>query len=223
MPQPSAFYKYLSPQAAEAVLNSGRLRWSSPLEFDDPAEFRRLPRFDPSLEQVGRDAAGILFEVAIQTRIVDEARLCPKARKLILAIRLLVASGRGRESILQGLGTVGEGADDCFERELRRFVEAMVEDARVLCVTVDPDNDVLWEQYAEDRRGAMLEFRHLPEYSTPLLAAKPVTYASDLPIVGSGVDLLLFGDTGELRERCLESIVYTKKGTTPFIRQSWPR
>jgi len=216
---PAVFYKYLSVQGADAVLSTGRLRWSSPLVFDDPAEFRRIPRFRPSLDQAGRDFMGTLFDLATGTVSIDEGRLSPKCKFLLGSIRLLASQGCSRDALMRQLGETGARADDRFEDELERFVETMLASTRVLCLTVDPDNDAMWERYAENRRGVLLEFRHIPEYSTPLLAARRVTYAAETPIVGSGLDFLLFGDTRELRTRCLESIIYTKKADWQYQRE----
>jgi hypothetical protein len=85
-----------------------------------------------------------------------------------------------------------------------------LEKARVLCVSVDRDNDDLWRRYAADHSGLVLSLRHIEERSTPLLAAKQVSYSENPPVVGSGIDFLLYGNTPELRRRTLDAIFITK-------------
>jgi hypothetical protein len=75
MTHPKVFYKYLSAEGTENVLQSGRLRWSSPLRFDDPGEFQRIPRFNPSLEQAGSTFVGTLVNLAAGGLRLDEERL----------------------------------------------------------------------------------------------------------------------------------------------------
>ena len=174
---------------AEIVLSTGRLRWSSPLRFNDPAEFRRMPRFVPSLEVVGGQLIETLVDLAQGVARIDEARLSPSCRVLLLGIRTLVSNGYSRPDVIRQLGFLPDQPDQLFEARLTEFVEALtLQAARVLCVTTKADNELMWQEYAEGHRGAVLSFRHLREHDTPLLAAKPVEYCGHPPDIGSGLD-----------------------------------
>ena len=81
----------------------------------------------------------------------------------------------------------------------------------MLCVTTEYDNDAMWANYAENHTGCVLGFKHIEELSTPLLVAQPVKYSEERPIVGSGLDFLLYGDSSELGRRTLEAVCFTKK------------
>lgn len=48
------FYKYLSPEAAIAVLSTRRLRWSSPLTFNDPFDITQHLRLNFTAEELQR-------------------------------------------------------------------------------------------------------------------------------------------------------------------------
>jgi hypothetical protein len=212
MDHPGAFYKYLSVEATESVLSRGRLRWSSPLLFDDPTEFQRMPRFSPSMQDSGSTFVKTLVDLAAGAAHLDEARFSSKAKILLESLHLLVKTGLNRKELINDIGLPASNGDQWFEVAMKGFVETLtLESTRVLCVTTDGDSDTMWERYAEKGRGALLEFRHIPELSTPLLAAKQVMYATEPPVVGSGLDFLLYGDTHELRARCLDAIIYTKK------------
>ncbi|WP_397473503.1 DUF2971 domain-containing protein [Pusillimonas sp.] len=85
--------------------------------------------------------------------------------------------------------------------------------ARVLCLTGDFDNEVMWGTYADNHQGYVLGFT-AASVDSPFHEARPVAYSVDAPIVGSGLDFLLYGDSPELRKRTVEAVCYTKK-------QSW--
>src|SRR5690606_36356197 len=55
---------------------------------------------------------------------------------------------------------------------------------------------------------------------TPLLAAKPVKYSEHAPVVGSGVDFLLYAGTKALREATIDAICFTKKHHWSY-QQEW--
>ena len=220
MAHPQTFFKYLPTDGAEMVLRAGSRRWSSPLRFDDPAEFRRMPRFSPSLTEAASTFVGFLVGLAGGDRQAEEERYCAKTRFLLNSFRTLLKSGSRPEELIREMETNVSGADERFEIRLNEFVKDLtLESTRVLCVSSDGDNQAMWEKYAEGGRGALLEFRHLPERSTPLLAAKPVAYSTEPPVIASGLDLMLFGNTPELRARCLESVVYAKREEWRYQRE----
>jgi hypothetical protein len=47
----SPAFKYTTFDTAILILRTGRLRWSSPLLFNDLSELRGMPRFEPSLDE----------------------------------------------------------------------------------------------------------------------------------------------------------------------------
>ena len=51
MDVPEPLFKYTTFDTAILILRTGRLRWSSPLLFNDLSEFQRIPRFEPSLDE----------------------------------------------------------------------------------------------------------------------------------------------------------------------------
>jgi hypothetical protein len=220
MDLPSVFYKYTPSSTALLVLETSRLRWSSPLIFNDVAEFRRMPRFDPTVAE----AHGLLPEViarAIFDNVpLEEERLGAPMKTLLRMVKALAASGVKREEILELMKTEASDADDRIESGLREHFEAQdIRKARVLCVTTEHDNDAMWGNYADSHAGCVLGFRHIEALSTPLLEAAPLKYSQDRPTVGSGLDFLLYGDTPELRERTLNAVCFTKKLAWAYERE----
>jgi hypothetical protein len=208
---PQRFYKYVSPDVAKIILTSGRLRWSCPLLFDDPAEFKRMPRFDPPIDQSYGACADAL--IAFATNRAHPARqLTPASQFLLQLFRLLLERGTSEEELRKIAREPIVGSDQQAKQALEAWVQSLnIETARILCVSTDSDNPDLWVRYAANYAGAVLEFRHLTERDTPLLAAVRVDYADDLPVLAAGHDFLLYGGTQELRVRTLQAIFFTKR------------
>lgn len=210
---PSIFYKYMSANTAAIVLENSRLRWASPLLFNDVAEFQRMPRFDPTVADAHALLAELIVSIVFDGVAIDEKRMSIPMKRSLKMVKHLAENGRSRESLIELLLRVEQpDADQRIEKELRQYFEEMdLNRARVLCVTTNYKNDAMWGNYAESHTGCVLGFRHIKERSTPLLEARQVSYCEDQPVVGSGLDFLLYGDSPELREKTLHAVCYTKK------------
>lgn len=220
MQLPSVFYKYTSPNTALKILENGRLRWSSPLLFNDIAEFRRMPRFDPTVADAHHLLPEAIAGVVFDGTAIDEERLAPAMKALLYGLRAQAAAGLKREGFIARWRHDAPDADEKIEIGLRSYIEAWdLSRARVLCVTTEYNNQVMWGNYAESHAGCVLGFRHIEERSTPFLGAQPVAYSEDRPVVGSGLDFLLYGDTSELRERTVRAICYTKTSDWSYERE----
>lgn len=210
--RPPVFYKYTSANTAAIVLEGSRLRWSSPLLFNDVAEFQRMPRFEPTVAEAHALLPRVISSVVFDAEALDEERLGPPMKTLLRLVRHLVANGLSREELPQMLRAERPDADHRMEVALRQHFEALdVNTARILCVTTDYRNDAMWGNYAESHAGCVLGFRHIEELSTPLLEARQVTYSEERPIVGSGLDFLLYGDSRGLQRKTLHAVCFTKK------------
>ena len=180
--------------------------------FNDVAEFQRMPRFDPTLADAYRALPEVIAGAVFDGAILDEARLGPPMKLLLHMVKGLAVRGLERDAMLALLASESPDADNGIEAGLRAHFEALdLAKARVLCVTTEPNNVVMWGNYAEAHAGCVLGFRHIATLSTPLLEARPVAYAEDSAIVGSGVDFLLYGNTEELRTKTLDAVCFTKK------------
>lgn len=211
MDVPEPLYKYTTCDTAALILSSGRLRWSSPLLFNDIAEFQRIPRFEPTLDQSFTEFPRVLVEIALGEKHVEEDKLSHKCQVALVMVRALIDSGMGRDEVIKKLKQESPGADREMITELRTTLEAFfLRTARVFCLTTEFDNDVMWAHYAENHKGLVFGFRHLPKFDTPFLAAQPVKYSDEPPVIGSGVDFWLSGDTPALREKALNAVCFTK-------------
>jgi len=222
MSHPEVFYKYMSARTARIVLGSSSLRWSSPLVFNDLSEFQRMPRFNPTIAEGLREFPQLLLDVVAGTVEIDEESLAPSTQLLLSILRLRPICPNTIEDMSTALSQEEiANADNKVEQALRDFTLGLnLETVRILCVTVAPDNEAMWANYAEDNSGCVLGFRHIPTLDTPLLAAKKVDYSEDAPVVGSGLDLLLYGGTKALSSKSVQAICFTKKAPWAY-EQEW--
>ena len=61
----------------------------------------------------------------------------------------------------------------------------MLAKTRILCVTEENDNPVMWNSYADAYRGVVLELECIDIYDSILLLAKPVLYTDEIPTIGT--------------------------------------
>ncbi|MFD0738418.1 DUF2971 domain-containing protein [Lysobacter koreensis] len=220
MDTPSHLYKYTSADTAKVVLSTGCLRWSSPEIFNDPAEFRRLPSFEPSLVDSIPQVPRLVVAAAAGDSTIDVERLCAPTRQLYDLVSWAISQGMKAEDFLDE-HEEDRALDAIYHERLREFFgENFTKQARVLCLTANPLNPAMWANYAQSHAGCLLGFKHLPELSTPLQEAKRVTYHETAPLIGSGLDFLLYGDSKELRERTIDYICFAKKAEWQY-EQEW--
>jgi hypothetical protein len=177
------------------VLQSGKLRWSGPLLFNDPIEFQRLPRFDPPLKQAMNDVPRVLVEAALGTWQIDVPRLTPMTRRMYNITRFGLAYGMTPNDFLDGAPVESRELDQIHEAMTRQHLgTAFAAQARVMCLTANPVNPAMWANYAGNGSGCVLGFRQIPAQSTPFLESRPVHYSNDVPILCSGLDFYLYAD-----------------------------
>jgi hypothetical protein len=218
---PEIFYKYTPASTALIVLETMRLRWSSPFKFDDPAEFKRMPRFEPSISDVAKTFPETIVKAALGEFPIREQELTPSSRLLLTMTKLLIGHGVSPADLITELGEIPEASDARIEAALREFFnDRFISTARVLCLAPIYDNDALWASYADSFKGCALGFRHIPELDTPLLAAKAVAYSEHPPVVGSGTDFLLYAGTRQLKVATIDAICFTKKHHWSY-QQEW--
>lgn len=220
MPPPEILYKYTTPSTALKVLENSKLRWSSPLLFNDLAELKRMPRFHPTVEESLKDFPATIAELVYDNKKIRTDRLTSKARILIILAVLLREKGFSKEQAIPALTIEASGIDSEIEKSLRNLIsDEHISKLRVLCLTTEFDNQVMRGNYADSHKGCVLAFQHIRSLDTPLLEAKKVSYSRNLPIVGKGLDFLLYGDTPELRAKSSHAIYYTKHEEWSYERE----
>ncbi|WP_271009505.1 DUF2971 domain-containing protein [Paucibacter sp. B51] len=172
----STFFKYCTATTAKAVLAGGRLRWSSPLIFNDPFDVPLELAYSFSPQEI------ILAALAKCVALVEEPpsnteRLTPKLRAIVEAIKGgLPDSERRRiiELFKSEAGTakpVGVGL-----RQLGELWKQLLPELRILCLCESPSHVAMWHHYADQYRGVVLELACDDRLDSAWLGAVPVTY-----------------------------------------------
>lgn len=178
---------------ARVVLSSTNLRWSSPLRFNDPFDTPREMAFGVKPIDITKALEHRLKEL-VRSPPADASRLQPKVRLIVEAARHAPPEARSGfvSAITQGFA--GQQPSGASLDELRAIWRGFIPDFRILCLTEDPASASMWNHYADELKGAVLEFACVDELDSPWLVARPVTYATraeDMFSAGELADILL--------------------------------
>lgn len=180
-----------------------------------------MPRFHPTIGESYRLFHEVMVDVALGLKTLEEDRLALIARQYLEQMRSLVSSGSTKADLLLLPVPKQDDADARVDATLRMVFKGFKpEQARIMCLTSTCDNEVMWGTYAENHFGCVLGFKHLPGKSTPFLEAKQVTYSEHPPVIGSGLDLLLYGNSPDLPASTMSAVCFSKKLNWSY-EQEW--
>ncbi len=163
---PTILYKYKDVTGngiahVEDMLRNNRLWFSSPKEFSDPFDCRCVYDVGNSREEI------VLRKTAFLAR--RGTSLC--------------------DALAQAEQDIPEHADD-VERWQRQQIEAHSRRAAntgILCLTLIPNNQVMWTHYAAWHTGICMQFRIRDEREVShiefIAAAQPIEYADRCPLI----------------------------------------
>jgi len=179
------FYKYVSPSTAIKILESGKVRYSSPKQFNDPFDVQSGLHFDFDLDSLPRrilERIGSLAGSDVMPAVDPEDGFGQ-------AVLLLWKNrDRGFPVELQDLlrPTLRELCESLrtFQREYQQvWWEDFLPRLRVFCVAEEKDNLLMWSHYAKDHTGVVLEFAVLPDEDNALCVADYIRYRrSPIPL-----------------------------------------
>lgn len=177
------FYKYVTAKVAKIVLATRKLRWSSPLLFNDPFDVTqelRLNFDEAELSAVLTDKVASLIEEGDFSNSVKHPAFALLLRVVRYAspdIRRVMA-----RELRQNIGTPTSGQIQAFAA-LRDKWREMVPTFRVLCLSELNDVTPMWLHYADEYKGVVLEFSAIDELDSAFLAARPVIYQDTPPAI----------------------------------------
>lgn len=176
------FYKLMSAATAKAVLKCSSLRWREPRQFNDPFD-HQVSFIFPYTKQEFTEAFFHAVERLVygeEPRFVEDTAIA----KMILMLRK-IRDRAPKEEILAGL-TNGlaetEKQIDQYRANMNSLITVDLNKSRVLCVTEQNDNVVMWSHYADSHKGICLRLQCIPEIDNTLLAARKVEYTTEFPL-----------------------------------------
>ena len=199
----------MSANTAKIVLESQKLRWSCPSQFNDINELQRMPDFSPTITECKGDYLRKIIDIAFYN-LQPNKPLSTNSMHLILLIKTLIMSGVHKDAIYRDLISLEINLPNTQD-ELRKNIENYNNgDLRIICLSEDGNNDVMWAHYGENHTGCMLEFGHIKEKDTPFQMARKIKYKDKITTLGSAIDFLLFDEKEKLLKETVDAIFFTK-------------
>lgn len=171
------FFKFATHQTALKIIESKSLKWSSPIAYNDP--FDHQAGFVLDLEE--KSFAHLLTDSMLRI-IFTDTPVNVGASKLFTKLLLLSRYARDRlpreemsiqlyEAALHVAKNITEGIDD-----FNTAIHSELLHSRVLCVSEEINNVVMWSHYADKHRGVAFQLGCIENLDNRLLAAQPVVY-----------------------------------------------
>ena len=177
------FYKYVTAKVAKIVLSTRKLRWSSPLLFNDPFDVTQELRLN--FDEVKLNAALIDRSASL----IEQGDPSNSVKHPVVAVLLRVATRATPEvrramarELRQSIGTPTAGQVQSFAA-LKDMWKEMVPTFRVLCLSELNDVTPMWLHYADEYNGAVLEFSAVDQLDSAFLVARPVVYQDTAPAI----------------------------------------
>lgn len=209
-------FKYVSSETAFEILSKGTLRFSSPLEFNDP--------FDVSIKALfGYDV------ISERMRAFDELKtllLLPEFPEgnncdLYLLLKATHAKLKNCSSEQRQKFLLLPNKDVWNEEELiqsyqntLQLIKSTYEDTGIFCASSNHENYLLWAHYANKHKGVVLEFSPNLEKDSVLRLATKVNYSERRPFVyyshSDYYQKALFKTTSDVLNTYYKEIFYTK-------------
>ncbi|VVQ18865.1 hypothetical protein PS925_04504 [Pseudomonas fluorescens] len=211
MKVPEILYKYTTASTTQIVLETGRLRWQSPCQFNDVSELQRMPILSPGFDESRPIYAQKLIEIAYSGKKINLSIYSQWTQDIIGLLQQLKKQGTPHAAILKTLQSVVPKSTESLESLFRKSTELNNDGTlRCFCLTENEFNTLMWAHYGDSFKGCMLGFQHIDELSTPFGAAERVRYTNETPIIGSAVDFYLFGPSAKQNKETRLAIYHTK-------------
>lgn len=215
------FYKYMSADTAKIVLKNGTLRWSAPSLFNDPFDVQFNMPINGEISRIKSLALDRMWMAYTgQIEFDPQSPIAPYLNALARSgVRLT------KEEFIINFGSA---FDEGFERmqsvlpEVNAEAAILLEDVKLLCLTIRPNNSLMWSHYADSHKGVVLRFRSIPALDSPYGMAKPVNYVEDIPnlIDESQIADIFAGINTIDKTGIMDRAVYTKSSEWSY-EEEW--
>lgn len=173
----SCFFKFASAESAQKIIAGRSLKWSSPVEFNDPFDHQAGFALNLDEEHFARLLAESMLRVIFTDASVG-AGASPLFTEHLLRLRQIRArlsreelSVQLRQPALEVARNITSGVGE-FNAAIQRHLLH----SRVLCVSETVDNVVMWSHYADQHRGVAFQLGCIDALDNRVLAARQVQY-----------------------------------------------
>jgi hypothetical protein len=151
---PAILYKFTTIETARIILSTGKLRFQSPLRYNDPFDTQWDP-FWPAFTQKGKE-----LEQAILMQAIRDPRSLPTDTR-----QSIESEGKRIELLPIGEreGEISRVAREIASRlpialVVRQRFDELRRRLRVLCLCENVHSTLMWSHYADQHRGMVLGF-----------------------------------------------------------------
>lgn len=184
---PDVVFKYTSIKAARSILAHRKLRFHSPLAFNDPFDAQWNPMWQLDTPTT-KKAIESLFIEAVSRPSCWPTGLAEDYRQMYQRTRndWMAQHPRDRQRWLEDQARVFANPSDT--EDLARRLLLQHAELRVACFSAKSDSILMWSHYAEQHRGVVLGFRPKAFPAHPFGPLKKVRYLKHLPEICSAHD-----------------------------------
>lgn len=181
MMKPEFFYKYVDIKGAASILKNLAIKWTCPIYFNDPFDIR---------QELGFGFDEREFYEAYKNRSIDlmhsEAPVY-KDVKSWTSMRSMRNGSTKRDSEPFWAGEKDKIIQN-HRDQLQQFQQAwkyQIRKYRVLCLSENDNNLLMWSHYADSHQGVLFKFRCIDHPSAHFRDTKQVQYNTALPVVAT--------------------------------------
>ncbi|EMH9025399.1 DUF2971 domain-containing protein [Proteus mirabilis] len=212
-----SFYKYMTTETGKIVIEQGTLRWSSPSIFNDIDECQFSPFTDSELESANNAVFKVLANCVAGHLIYNFNEFSDDKQMMIELLKYGIENGIASDnSYFDSFKKIVPSMEDFF----REYINiGLINCARVLCVTSDYDNNLMWAHYADEHRGCVLEFENVYKEAPDRLHQGPVKYVDELKSSTNAIELLLYGETKSIHNTLIKDVFFSKKSAWQYEKE----
>ena len=207
------FYKYVTAETALLILRDHKIKYSSPVIFNDPFDTQTRIGFSFDESEAAKAFTQELYRLIHDEKEPSLDPTSRVARQVSLMRQVRKESGRkmSRDVWMEMAKDIIELQTEQLSKlvdETNAMWSKAVRAFRVFCVVEEHENLLMWAHYAQNHTGAVIQFECLEELDTPLCAARKVRYLRTPPVIAEDVDDYIRGVTGELEPANYESLFF---------------
>ncbi|NBN45749.1 DUF2971 domain-containing protein [Proteus vulgaris] len=212
-----SFYKYMTTTTGKIILENSTLRWSSPSVFNDVDECQFSPFSDSEFESANNAVFKILANCAAGHLIYNFNTFTFDKQMIIGLLKKDIENGIvSGNSYFDSFKKIVPSMEDFF----REYINVgLINCARVLCVTSDYDNNLMWAHYADEHRGCVFEFENVYKEAPDRLHQGSVQYVDELKSSTTAIELLLYGETKSIHDALIKDVFFSKKSAWQYEKE----
>jgi len=189
-PCPPTLCRYLRPDRLVQALREHRFYCAKLSSFNDPFDGQILSHY-PFGKEALLDAVRVELNILLESGdIVPASKDALNLQGLVHLFQQGVLEGMTSERFIDSVITLLDSQDVNFGPSdfSRRVIPRLADLIRVLCLSQEYDNLLLWSHYSAEHRGGVIQLK-LDSDITCFSQAQPIRYSRELPPSGSPADV----------------------------------